>query len=233
MSGQPETTLNQGQRPERDKTASSPKGPQTWLSILQGNSHTSSSKRILPQSQSPSCCLHPVPAGAPPRKTLGTPGCRELGRHPLGVPTLTMLPCQGCRVLPVETGLSPSPSRSHSPAEPKVYRREGSGMTTRLFQFSTRAAPRGCPTHSPHPSVGPSLRHQGEIPRAVPMLPEPRPRQSRGRKPSPFSLALCRGARAHPARTHGPGWGLMSLVGKGTCLVSRYPHQSSPAEQGR
>lgn len=105
-------------------------------------------------------------------------------------------------------------------------------MTTRLLQLSTRAAPHGCPTHSPHPSVGPSLRHQGEIPRAVPILPEPRPRQSRGRKPSPFSLALCRGARAHPTRTHGPSWGLMSLVGKGTWLVSLCPQQSSSAEPG-
>lgn len=220
----------------RTKLPGAPNGPQTQLGILQGT-------HILPEARR-SCHTPNCPSAAftlfwmgPHQQTLGPPGCGELGTDSLGVLTLTMLLCQGYRVLPVETGLSPSPSRSHSCFELACSYTSWAKVWEGWVRTDHQAVSAQCQGHTtqatPHPlPVGPSLRQQGEIPQALPMLPEPRNRQSWGRKPSFFSPALCRGAHAHPTRSLGPGWGPVPLVGEGACLVSLHPPQSSSAEQG-
>lgn len=236
MSGQLEKTLHQGQRPEQDKTPRSTQQAPDTAWHPPGNPHPSRSKRILPHSQLPFCCLHPVLDGAPPTDT-GTPRVWGAWNRLSGCPHSDNAPMSRLWVLPVETGLSPSPSRSHSCFELGCSSTSWAKVWEGWVRTDHQAVSAQCQGHTtqatPHPlPVGPSLRQQGEIPQALPMLPEPRNRQSWGRKPSFFSPALCRGAHAHPTRSLGPGWGPVPLVGEGACLVSLHPPQSSSAEQG-
>lgn len=124
-----------------------------------------------PHSQSPSCCLCPVPAEVPPRKTPEPPWCGELGTGPQA--PLILLLGQGCgnRALTF-----PMRSRLHSElgsfcaSWDKVLWRAASGRTTRLLQLSSRAALDGCPPpthHVPISGTGP------QVPEGVQMLSEP------------------------------------------------------------
>lgn len=84
--------------------------------------------------------------------------------------------------------------------------RPGAGLTTRLFQLSARATPDKVPSPTTSPVSGTHLRHQGEILWAVPMLPEPRPTQSWGRKPSVGKHVLTLQGPLGQAGGLGPWW---------------------------
>lgn len=149
---------------------------------------------------------------------------------------LKMLLCQGCGMLPVETGFSPSPcgsrSRSESGCSYAIWAKGvgGQGHDGIPGYFSSVPGPHqtGSPISSP---VGPSVRHQGVTPGAV-QMPEPIPRQSWGRKSSASSTGLCRGAHAHPTGSLGPGWRPVSLVSEGACLAALHLQQFRSVEWG-
>lgn len=145
-----------------------------------------------PGTPASSCGLCPAPARPTPG---GMQGPRSQGDDigPWAVLTPTVLqglPADRAPSVPTLVPLC-SQRRDSCTSWAKVW------MTTRLFHLSARTRPpRRASQVAPH---SPSLWDPASVPRG-------HDRQSRGRKPSPSSPVLCRGARAHPQVPPGPGW---------------------------
>lgn len=140
---------SQGQRPEQYKPASGPRGPRHTPG---DPPHTSRSKRILSHSQSPTCHLCLVPAGAPTKKDTGTIMVWGAWKRPSGCPHSDNAPMPRRSVVPTRFSLSP-PDPSH-----QLSQRCTGGLSQESPPdcLSSKAGvhPMGAPTHSPHPMSG-------------------------------------------------------------------------------
>ena len=200
LSEQPETTVK-GRGLSSTNLPAAPGDPDT----LQGTPHTSRSKRILSHSQAPACHLRPVPAGAPTKKDTGTITVWGAWKRPSGCPHSDNAPMPRRSVVP--TGFSPSPPDPSHRLSQRCTGGLGQESPPDCLSSEAGVHPTGAPMHSPHPMSGTQPQRAGGNPIDRADAARAQRRQSWGRKHSPFPPNLCRGARAHPTRSHGPGLG--------------------------